>query len=319
MKKPEPEIVRRRAPASAEKTAPPFVAPPTVSGRWILGAFGIVVAAAVLCAWGTLCLLFWQGSWQLLYHPSSKITRTPASAGLAFDPVGFAVNDAGQASLRGWWVPATAGAPFGRYTVLYLHGATGNLSDCVEALAALHAAGVNVFAFDYRGYGQSEFVRPSEKRWREDANSALEYLTGTRQVAPDAIVVEGAGLGGNLALETAAAHPELAGAVLDLPLEAPMEAVFGDPRAGLVPAHLLTSDRYDPAKAAKRLEIPSLWFVAAEKIGRGASLATGPAAYSAVNASKMLVWLADGPGRQKEYAEALGRWLGDLPAKGVGR
>ena len=269
-----------------------------------------MVAAAALCAWGTLCLLFWQGNWQLLYHPSSKITRTPASVGLAFEPVGFEVTDAGQPLLRGWWVPAETGAPFGRYTVLYLHGATGNLSDCVDALAALHSAGVNVFAFDYRGYGQSQFVRPDEKRWREDANSALEYLTGTRQIPPNAIVVEGVGLGADLALETAASHPELAGAVLDAPVEAPMDAVFGDPRAGLVPAHLLASDRYGMEKPAKRLRIPSLWLVAA---GTGADKA--PAAYGAVDARKMLVWLKDGPGREKDYAEALARWLGDLPAK----
>ena len=68
--------------------------PPIVSGRWLLGAVALMVAAAALCGWCALCLLFWQGSWQLLYHPASAVARTPASAGLAFDSVGFAATDA---------------------------------------------------------------------------------------------------------------------------------------------------------------------------------------------------------------------------------
>ena len=64
-------------------------APPTVSGRWLLSAFAIVIPSAAFCAWAVLCLLFWQGSWQLLYHPTAAIARTPASGGLAFDPKGI--------------------------------------------------------------------------------------------------------------------------------------------------------------------------------------------------------------------------------------
>ncbi len=113
--------------------------------------------------------------------------------------------------LKGWWIPAATDAKFARLTVLYLHGQDGNMGDTVDALARLHAAGVNVLAFDYRGYGQSQFVRPSEAHWRQDAEWAIEYLTGTRHVAPGTIVLDGTGLGANLALEEAAAHPELAG------------------------------------------------------------------------------------------------------------
>ena len=184
-----------------------------VSGRWLLGAVALVIGAAVFCAWCGLCLLFWQGSWQLLYHPASLVMRTPSTAGLAFDAVGFAATDAGTPQLAGWWIPAATDAKFVRFTVLYLHGQNGNLGDTVDALARLHAAGVNVLAFDYRGYGQSQFVRPSEAHWRQDAEWAIAYLTGTRHVAPGAIVLDGTGLGANLALEEAAAHPELAGVI----------------------------------------------------------------------------------------------------------
>ena len=129
--------------------------------------------------------------------------------------MGFAATDTGTPRLAGWWIPAAPDAKFARLTVLYLHRQDGNLGDTVDALARLHAAGVNVLAFDYRGYGQSQFVRPSETHLREDAEWAIVYLTGTRHVAPGAIVLDGTEMGANLALEEATAHPELAGVIVD--------------------------------------------------------------------------------------------------------
>src|SRR5208337_5473457 len=101
--------------------------PPTVSGRWLLTAASLAILAAAVCAWGALCLLFWQGSWQLLYHPASSVARTPASLGLAFESVGFATTEAGVPRLKGWWIPAALDARYSRYTVLYLHAQNGNL------------------------------------------------------------------------------------------------------------------------------------------------------------------------------------------------
>ena len=288
--------------------------PPTVSGRWLLTAAGVALLAAAACAWLTLCLLFWQGSWQLLYHPTAAVTRTPASAGLAFDPVAFAVTEAGQPRLKGWWIPAAPGARYSRFTVLFLHGQNGNLSDTVDSLAALHNLGLNIFAFDYRGYGQSRFVHPSEARWREDADWALHYLTATRHVSASSIILDGQALGANLALEAAAAHPELAGVVLENPLPAPLDAIFTDARARLVPAHLLVSDRFNGDKAAAALKIPSLWFESAAAPGTGA-LPEQPEGFKKAGAAKMLVWLNPGSPADPPQAGSYSRWLDDLPLR----
>ena len=113
--------------------------------RALLSAAAITLLGIAICAWLTLCLLYWQGSWQLLYHPHAVITRTPASVGLAYEPVRFAVTETGTTQLTGWWIPN----PEARFTILYLHGADGNLGDCVDSLAALHRAGVAVFAIDH--------------------------------------------------------------------------------------------------------------------------------------------------------------------------
>jgi pimeloyl-ACP methyl ester carboxylesterase len=277
-----------------------------VSGHWLLAAVALTIGVAILCAWCALCLLFWQGNWELLYHPTSVVAHTPASVGLASDAVGFAATDTGAPRLAGWWIPAAPVAKFSRLTVLYLHGPDGNLADTVDALARLHAAGVNVLAFDYRGYGQSQFERPSEAHWRQDAEWAIDYLTGTRHVAIGAIVLDGTGLGANLALEEAAAHPELAGVIVESPLTDPMRAAFSDARARMVPARLLVRDRWDLDAAARALRIPSLWINSPE--GRTEDVE----AYRGVPAQKMAVWT--NPGSQP-FADALTRWMDELPAR----
>lgn len=300
---------------AAKPAAAPAPAQPRVSARWLLLAVGGVLAAAVLCAWGALCLLFWQGSWQLLYHPSSTVARTPAAAGVSFDPIGFAATGSGLPQLSGWWIPAAPDARLSRYTVFYLHGQDGNLSDTVEHLAQLHAAGVNVFAFDYRGYGQSQFAHPSEEHWREDAGWALQYLTATRHIAPAAIVLDGSNLGADLALEFAAEHPRLAGVVLESPLQDATDAIFNDPRARLVPARLLVRDRYDLNAAATALRIPSLWFLPTSNPAGGSAPSGDPEPYQKVSARKMLVWLPPSQTATKSFADELTRWLDDLQTR----
>jgi len=288
--------------------------PPRVSGRWLFGAVALAVAAAALCGWCALCVLFWQGSWQLFYHPAAIVARTPSTAGLAFDAVGFAATDAGTPRLAGWWIPAAPDAPFRRLTVLFLHGQDGNLGDTVDSFSRLHGAGVNVLAFDYRGYGQSQFVRPSEAHGREDAEWALQYLTGTRHVAPGAIVLDGTGLGANLALEEAAAHPELAGVIVESPDAEPMHAIFSDARARMVPARLLMRDRYDLNAAAASVSVPVLWF-AWDAPSSAAILPKERDTYGKIAGRKMLVWLNPQKNIDMQIVDALARWLDELPRR----
>jgi pimeloyl-ACP methyl ester carboxylesterase len=283
--------------------------PQVVSGRWLLAAVCVTVAAAAACGWLALCLLFWQGSWQLLYHPSIVAKKTPASAGLAFDPVAFAVTDTGVPRLKGWWIPAAQGPVQRQLTVVYFHGQDGNMGDAVDALTRLHAEGVNLLVFDYRGYGESQFARPSERNWRQDAEWALDYLTGTRQIDAGTILLDGTSLGANLALEVAAEHPELAGVLVDSPMADPMAAIFDDARARMVPARLLMRDRYDLDAATGALRIPVLWFERTD----AASATIEPAAYRKVASHKMLVWVNPQGNVFAQTENALSRWLDELP------
>jgi uncharacterized protein len=293
----------------ARKSAP--AEPGTISARWLITSIGITIAAAMVCTWGALCFMFWQGSWQLLYHPTSTITRTPASAAIAFDNVEFAPSQAGTPQLRGWWIPA---GPESRFTAIFLHGSKGNMSDTVDALVRLHAAKLNVLAFDYRGYGRSKFVHPNESSLNEDVESAIAYLRDTRHISPRSVVLVGNGLGANLALQVAAEHPELAGVILEDPLEAPADAILRDPRARLVPAHWLAKDRWNSTTSAQSLRIPSLW-IYQQPTGGAQEAGSRSEAFDRVMSRKVIVWLTRPETEREDYTDALARWLDDLQLK----
>lgn len=220
-------------------------------------ALGIVLVVAGVCVYVTLCLLFYQGQWQLVLHPSRAITLTPASRGLKFDEVQFDYTETGQAQLDGWWVPAEAGARWSGSTLLYLHGSTGSLSDTVDDLATLHSLGINVFAFDYRGYGRSTGPVPHEKRMVEDGDAAWSYLVDSRHVAARSIVVYGVGVGASVAAELVEKHSP-AGLILDDPSEPAAKIIGFDARARIVPGWLVR-ERFDPEETLKRLAIPKLF------------------------------------------------------------
>jgi fermentation-respiration switch protein FrsA (DUF1100 family) len=111
---------------------------------------------------------------------------------------------------HGWWVPATGGRRLGH--VLFLHGNAGNIGDRVPHVELLAAAGLDVLAFDYGGYGRSA-GRPSEHGTYRDARAALGALLARDGVDPARVIYLGESLGGAVALELALSSPP-AGLVL---------------------------------------------------------------------------------------------------------
>ena len=243
---------------SRSSSRPPAAqAPPTVSGRWLLSAVAVTLLAAAVCGYGALCLLFYQGQWQMLFHPSRAITATPASAGLAFHDIRFDVTDTGLPRLDGWWIPAQ-GNSTAAATILYLHGSRGSLSDCVPTLAALHSLGVNVFAIDYQGFGRSAGRHPTEHLLDDDAMAAWTWLTGTRHIPARRIVVYGDGVGATLAaLVAARATP--AGAILQDPNPPARQIFLADARARILPLFLLQNEFLSPTRDLARCRVPRLF------------------------------------------------------------
>jgi len=242
---------RKRAQKTAARTPPPgwqdplAQQQPLVGGRWLLYAVLGVVALAAVCAYLTLCLLFYQGQWQIVFHPSRNITSTPAVVGMKYDEVRFDFTGTGQPQLAGWWIPADAGARYGNRTLLFLHDGRGSLSDATAQLKTLHSLGINIFAFDYRGFGQSAATHPSEDRAYEDADAAWNYLTDIRHLDPKSIVIYGTGLGATVAAEAAIRHPESPALVLENPAPPALSLIAADSRTSILPIRWLFRDRFE--------------------------------------------------------------------------
>ena len=239
-----------------------------VNPVWLVKALLLTFIAALLCAWLTVCLLVYQGEWQFVLHPSHTIDRTPTSAGLAFSDVRFDASETGQPRLTGWWIPAQppdqpqAGfAPrYAAFTVLYLHDGSGSLSDTVPMLARLHAAGLNVFAFDYRGFGSSDAsIHPSQDRMTEDASAALQYLTSTRHLSAGNIIPYGTGIGASLAANLAHTHSDLPAVILDNPVPDPAAVAAAAHPSKILPVRFLFGDQFNITKPLASLATPKLF------------------------------------------------------------
>lgn len=157
------------------------------------------VLISVVAGYAVIVLLMYALQSQMVYHPQSKIFATPAEVGLQYGDVRFHTEDG--ISLHGWLVPADSST----LTVLYFHGNAGNISGRLETIQLLHQLGLNVFIFDYRGYGKSEGT-PTEEGTYKDAAAAWRYLVDERKVAESNIIVMGRSLGGAVAAWLAARH-----------------------------------------------------------------------------------------------------------------
>lgn len=238
---------------------------------WLIKALVLTLAASVLCVYATLCLLVYQGAWQLVLHPTHSVDRTPASVGLDYLDIRFGAADTGQARLTGWWIPAQSapapGSPpslqtvpkYAAYTVLYLHDGTGSLSTTIPTLARLHSAGLNVFAIDYRGFGASDAsVHPSDARMAEDASSALDYLTSTRHIPARNLIPYGTGLGASLAANLAQSHRDLPAVILDNPDPDPAATAATSHPSHILPMRLLFGRSFAISEPMATLTTPKL-------------------------------------------------------------
>jgi uncharacterized protein len=262
----------RKPPAKPPvRPLPPKTTFEPVDPIWLVKALTLSLIAALVCAWLTLCLLFYQGEWQLILHPTHTIESTPASASLPFEEIHFDATETGQPRLTGWWIPAQTSAPasaqlsfqpiqrYAAFTILYLHDGSGSLADSVPTLARLHQAGLNIFAIDYRSFGQSDLSdHPTEARMTQDAAAALDYLIATRHIPARTIIPYGTGLGASLAVSLAHAHPELPAVILDNPNPDPTATAVASHPSHLIPVRLLFREHFDIATPLATLATPKL-------------------------------------------------------------
>jgi pimeloyl-ACP methyl ester carboxylesterase len=86
--------------------------------------------------------------------------------------------------------------------LLWFHGNAGNITYRYDMIRALMSLPVRVFIIDYRGYGKSE-GKPTERGLYLDARAGWDYLTETRGIPAENIIIFGKSLGGAPAIELA--------------------------------------------------------------------------------------------------------------------
>lgn len=149
----------------------------------------------------------------LFFYPTQEIILTPAELGLAYKDIVLTTPDGLR--LHAWDIPALLpeGTP-SKGTILFLHGNAENISTHTFGVVWLVLAGYDLFALDYRGYGQSEGT-PDLKGMENDINTALKYLTEHKS---GKLFVLGQSLGGSLAIAALAESPyrdEVSGLIVD--------------------------------------------------------------------------------------------------------
>jgi fermentation-respiration switch protein FrsA (DUF1100 family) len=140
-------------------------------------------------------MYFLQG--YMLFHPDPKIRYTPSS--LYHWKYEDVVLDVKGGQTNGWYIPLENA----RGTLLFSHGNAGNISDWLTDAPTFRSLGFSVLLYDHGGFGKST-GRVSERRCHADAMSMWKWLTETKGIPPERILIYGQSLGGGVAAHLAA-------------------------------------------------------------------------------------------------------------------
>ncbi|OQA29589.1 MAG: Alpha/beta hydrolase family protein [Verrucomicrobia bacterium ADurb.Bin345] len=211
-----------------------------LSVQWVAGS-------AALAAAGWAFLRYFE--WKNLYFPAGPITTTPAEFGLEYEDVVF-VSEDGNA-LHGWWIPHARA----RGSVIHCHGNAGNIGDRAWLAADFHRLGLNVFLFDYRGYGQSRGL-PTERGTYADARAAFEVVRAKYGDADNPpILVHGQSLGGAVAIQLACDRP-VCGLIVESTFTSVVE--MGRKLYPRLPVRAFIRYRYNSLEKIARIAVPKL-------------------------------------------------------------
>jgi len=162
--------------------------------------------------------------------------------------------DSEGSTLHGFWVASSGARP--GLTVLYCHGNKHSLDEYWDRVMILHELGVNVFIFDYRGFGRSEGTF-SEAGMQADARAALQHVLARPGVTADSLGLYGYSLGNVASIYLAAEHVD----PLFLVAEAPFASAGSLTQGALslaLPGGWLTRGRFDNAARIGRVRTPFL-------------------------------------------------------------
>ncbi len=271
------------------------------------------VVLLVVVAYLALLLLLRLNEARLIYFPgpTRSLLPPPAHLGLPAERVEIPTDDG--VTLVSWLIPA--GADSTGFWLLICHGNAGNLSEFgrPDHYAGLRELGLNILAFDYRGYGESKGV-PTETGLYADAQAAYRFLRERKGIPPERIVVFGHSLGSAIATDLVSRQPA-AGLIVEGALTSVIER--GQELYPFIPVRWLAVSRYESMKKISGVTIPKLFLHA-----RGDEvipLAHGRRLFEAAPEPKTFVELNGGHGDafdldSARYFGSIERFIANLPA-----
>ncbi len=145
----------------------------------------------------------------IIYHPQKYPIGLwdTSNMPLPIQDVWFQAEDG--VKLHGWYVPSDEAVA----TLLFFHGNAGNITHRLENIFFLHHLKLNVFIFDYRGFGRSE-GNPNEEGIQLDSQAAYDTVLTQPGVSVPSLFIFGRSLGGAFAAYTASRNPA-AGLILE--------------------------------------------------------------------------------------------------------
>ena len=192
---------------------------------------------------------------RLLYQPGARAVDPP-DASLALHERAVSFKAADSTPLSAWLIPAARATPEAPW-VLISHGNYGNVGygGRPQFYAWFRDLGVNLFAYDYRGFGASE-GSPSEAGVYADAAAAYRYLTDSLQVPPSRIVLFGHSLGTGVTIELAR-HVSAAGLIVEDAYTSVVDR--GQEVFPVLPIRLIARSRFASIDKVGALRLPKLF------------------------------------------------------------
>jgi fermentation-respiration switch protein FrsA (DUF1100 family) len=186
----------------------------------------------------------------IIYHPEKypvglwDTSKMP----LPVQDVWFKAADG--VKLHGWYVPSEEAVA----TLLFFHGNAGNITHRLENIFFLHHLKLNVFIFDYRGFGRSE-GDPDEEGIQLDSQAAYDAVLTQPGVSVDSLFVFGRSLGGVFAAYTASKNPA-AGLILESTFTNAVD--MADKMMPIIPSWYISAELNTQGYVAQ-LKIPKLF------------------------------------------------------------
>lgn len=267
--------------------------------RLITRLLAIVASAYVIASLGVRVF-----ERSLLYVPGPRPVESPApELGLDQRMVRFRAAD--STLLSAWAIPAANKSPDAPW-VLISHGNYGNIGHGgrPQFYAWFRDLGVNLLAYDYRGYGESKGV-PSEIGVYADAEAAYRYLTDSLGVPASRIVLFGHSLGTGVTIELAGRVPA-AGLIVEDAYTSVADR--GQEVFPLLPIKLIARSRFASIDKVGSLRIPKLFLHA--RNDQTIPIAHGQRVFAA--AAEPKEWVELDAGHADAYSAERARYYGSI-------